>query len=268
MPKLPKEKYVEIFSSLPENVQDALLSLETADIIHEVGSKNKLNDASISILTGLVGDLLMGLVGEVDFQKRIEAEIALDSVSSNAITKELINRIVVPLKEESTKNVEPLKPVFIAEDKKESGKEVPPPPPPLPPPVTSQAPTPPSQVAPTFEAQHETPFILHKEEEIEPTREASPYSMKRPEFYKPTFSEEYKRSKQAESAAHIELGEEVKKVEPRMERTSAQSSRIVHYSQFKTPLDSPEGAIEKKKDVKSSEVHPNNVIDLKDLPLE
>lgn len=277
------ENYHKKFEELPEGIQDALLSPSTAEAIYNIGKSNNLPDEKISLLAELVGDIFIDSSQEANLVNLVK-KLGLDSQAATEVTKNLLEKVINPIKSSVSSDsqlkiaeeVAPLRPIFAKEPPIiPQGSE-----------TTTKIPTPQAQPPQEEQIAHEAPFILHKEEEVEPTKEASQYSIKRPEFYKPTFSEEYKRSKQAESAARIELGEEIKEVQPRMERTSAQPSRIVHYSQFKTPLDFPEGALEtqkpseptspskpatdeeKKKDVKPSEIHPNNIIDLKDLPLE
>ena len=302
MANLSKEKYIEIFNNLPEDIQDALFSLETADIIQEVGSKNKLNDASISILTGLVGDLLMGLVNETDFQKKIAEEVVSDSNLSHIIAQELIDRIISP---------KLLRPAFAVETEKEPEA---PPPPPKPEPTLEPKPqtqpvaeserpvftqyknqdnsslpsqtrkpqTPPSTETPEKPIQEpDTPYILHKEKEIEPGADVQggrPYAAPRPIFYKPTFSENSGGFFRQKRAARLDLGEEgIEQTLPKTARTPIQKARIVHYSEFKTDLEPPEQesssppkapqtSLEPEKPEKK-DVNPNNVIDLKDLPL-
>lgn len=253
MQKLSKEKYTEIFDSLPENVKDALLSLETVDIIEEIGLRNKLNDASISVLTDLVGDLLMGLVNETDFRKEIETGISVDSTSSGVIAKELIDRIILPLGKEFTRMEESLKPAFAITEAKDMDKkpiilEIKPAETfqstinneslqsnPVPTAPQPQAPAPPISVKPIFK---DAPFILHQEEAISLKNEPEEVkvSAMRQTFYKPSFSEEHKVKEEKPVAAHLELGSdpEKKSEEPKTVGSGGSRVRIVNYSDMKT----------------------------------
>ena len=156
-------------------------------------------------------------------------------------------------------------------------------------PVTTSS-SPKAEAAPG-EIIHPAPFILHEEKPIEGTGDLyQNFSIQRPSFYKPVFSSEEPRfdAYAKPKAATIELGGgEVKKPLPASLKTSPQQVRVVHYSEFKTNVD-PFGAqptisanpVPAATPAISSNpvaaptpqvpppIHSNNVVDLKDLPLE
>lgn len=166
-----------------------------------------------------------------------------------------------------------------------------PPPPPLATPVQEpRVPISPQQETKktevNAETNHDAPFIMHKEEEVQANKEKpSPYSVQRPTFYKPVFSEEYKTILGGNKTARVELGnEEEKPKSPEVYKTPSQGPRVVHYSEFRTEVSPFENQNQRQVPAqpvqnepspppatpiaKPVEVHPNNVINLKDLPLK
>ncbi len=272
------KNYHQKFEELPESAQDYLLSPDTIKLIHDAGRSEGLFDGEVALLTKITTDVLMGLIKEAELFQKIEGGFGVSQTTAQNLTNKLINTVLPSIKAGldqalHIETVVPPKPAFVRE----------------PPIIPQESETTTKATAPTQAPQpqeeqiaHETPLILHKEEEVMPAKKAPSYSAQRPVFYKPTFSEEYKRNAETESAARVELGEETKKAEPQTERTPSQPSRIVHYSEFRTPLvpfgdeqapqdagqaTQPQG--ETPKEEKSQpEVHPNNVVDLKDLPLK
>jgi|SRR3989344_349282 len=268
MKEISQEKVVERFESLPEALQNIILGDEISNFVAKASPKNNLSIAEATILSTLLGDFVMSFATEEEFVKEVQANLGLQEAPARAVLNEFRSNVLAPVlnniktseeilakrHEEAT----PLRPTFA--------------PPPVVPQKQQESPTPKAQEE--SEPVHEAPLIIHEEEEVEPAKEAPSYSTQRPTFYKPTFSEEYKRNTEAESAARVELGEETKKSEPQTGRTPSQPSRIVHYSEFRTPLSPFEGAAppepqsETPKEKPAAQIHPNNVVDLKDLPLE
>lgn len=298
------EELYKRFEALPESIQDALMAPETANFVYEIGKSANLTDEKISLLAELVGDIFMNISKNFDLTNEIKNTLEVDDNVAKNISTEIskvityiqsrpIEQVVGEEEEEEledaeneeeentqlepTENISILKPTFVKEEPAVSSVPIPK----TEIPIQQSQPVIPQSVTETPlnqepQSSHATPFILHQEEEIEPAKETSKaeYSIHRPEFYKPTFSEEYKRGREIESAARVELGEDVKKAEPRLERTSAEPRRIVHYSEFRTPISPFEGTApteprnETAKEKPAARIHPNNVIDLKDLPLE
>lgn len=255
-----------------QNIFGITVLPKTAETIYTLCKSEKLDDDQTLMIATLLGDIITGFLKEPGLSKEIENSLSISRGSADNLAIKL-GDILISIKANAVQTLQieegvPLKPAFAKE-----------------PPIISQGTkpiteTPKPQPISDYQPAHEAPFILHKEEEIEPAKELTQerYSTQRPAFYKPTFSEEYRKSALRESAAKVELGEEEKR-EPEIKRTPTQQTRIVHYSEFRTPLD-PFGAAEgepqttepaKKESDKNQrppEVHPNNVVDLKDLPLK
>lgn len=298
------ENRYQKFEKLPENIQDALLSPETADLIYQAGKLVNLSDGKISLLAELVGDVFIDELKESDLTNKIKITLDVDDIASENLSTK-IDETIKSIRSKQTVQVEKpqeldediktwegenlqgettqFKPVFVKEPQAipytptSKAQISPQPKPSIPQTVTKP------QLDQKILTQNK-PFILHSEEEIEPAKEASfqPVAQE-PVFYKPTFSEEYKKSVLEKEAASIELGEETKKKQqPESFKTPIKEARIVHYSEFRTPLGPFEnqgmqriqelnqiipGEKLQSEQSRASEVHPNNVVDLKDLPL-
>ena len=288
--------YVKLFESLPESVQDALLSTEVANAIYNLGRSINFNDKQISSLGDLVGDIIMGVEKESDLRAKLQQIGSSDALLEQPVIKILDsihhgrNKPQVPDRNiviatlanaasEITATESTSQEPVIGQKLKPSFKE----------PVTTSS-SPKAEAAPG-EIIHPAPFILHEEKPIEGTGDLHQnFSIQRPSFYKPVFSSEEPRfdAYAKPKAATIELGGgEVKKPLPASLKTSPQQVRVVHYSEFKTNVD-PFGAqptisanpVPAATPAISSNpvaaptpqvpppIHSNNVVDLKDLPLE
>ena len=274
--------YVRLFESLPENVQDTLLSTEIADAIYNLGKSINFNDKQISSLGDLVGDIIMGVEKESDLKAKLQ-QIG----PSNTLLEQSVIKILDSIYHGRNKPQIPDQDIAIA----------------------TQAPQPQTNLRPSFkepittssspgaeakpgEIIHPAPFVLHEEKSVEETQSLhQDLSVQRPTFYKPVFSsgeprfEAYAKPK----AATVELGgEEIKSDLPTSLKTSPQHVRVVHYSEFKTDVNpfggqptNPAGLIPTETPMSNPAVTPatqtpqtpivpinsNNVVDLKDLPL-
>lgn len=288
------------FEELSENVQDALLSPSTAETIYNIGKSNNLTDEKISILAEIIGDVVMGISNDVDLSTLLK-NLGLDQVATKNITDStitIINQIKTGLT--PTSQVEEgvvIKPTFAKDNYAQSQTKQTPsqlisspkqevatfsPKSPIRPgfiePVTTSS-SPRAEAAPG-EIVHPAPFVLHEEKPLEGMQsQHQDLTTQRPTFYQPVFSsgkprfEAYAKPK----AATVELGgAETKKDLPTSLKTSPQQVRVVHYSEFKTQVDpfggeptvpiSPIPAITPT--IPPAPIHPNNVVDLKDLPLK
>ncbi len=115
-----------------------------------------------------------------------------------------------------------------------------------------------------------SPFIIHTEEEIKTAAsQTSRRDLFRPSFYQPGGIAEAESSEPVTARIETEglSRDSGKPGNPLTARTATPEPRVVHYSDLKTPLDPFGKAVaEPVKEEKKQEVHPDNVINLKDLP--
>lgn len=287
--------YQEIFEALPENLKEAVLSVKTADAVHNATRAEGLNDQETSAVAELLGDVLMNVIGRGEFlpamvKAGIKNEAALKIF--NTLLKEIIEPALgpgaivykdiplPPISEEKSVAIDaekvaavkieppvaqtPLKPGFIE------------------PATTSESPR--AEAAAPGEIIHPAPFVLHEEKSIEEAENFhKDFSLQRPAFYKPVFNpgETNFGTYIKPRAAKVELGggEIIKNLSAPL-KTLPQQARVVHYSEFKTEVD-PFGAQPKTTLTPNTGTYPaqtpptpilpirsNNVVDLKDLPLK
>ena len=86
-----EKQYEELFQKLPEELQEVVFSMKTADTIFRTCLKNNVKE--VSRVAAYVGDVLMGVLSPAEFQSTIEKEIKLSEKKAEVIAKE-INRFV------------------------------------------------------------------------------------------------------------------------------------------------------------------------------
>lgn len=70
--QIPKDRLFEKFQSLPENVRDLLISVETSDTISEIAQAHGIAEEKIPEFSKLIGDVLYGLTPKENFAASIK----------------------------------------------------------------------------------------------------------------------------------------------------------------------------------------------------
>ena len=94
--KYTEEQYWQLFQKLPEELQEAVFSMETADAIYNACVKNGVKKTTD--VAGCVGDVLMGILPPSDFKETIEKEIGLPEKAAKAIAQEINRFVFYPVK--------------------------------------------------------------------------------------------------------------------------------------------------------------------------
>jgi hypothetical protein len=81
------------FKILPRGLRDSLFSYGNAEIIFRAGKNNHLSDEKISLLSRVVGRVLMGFIHMEDFQKEVESGLSIDARVASALANELKDKI-------------------------------------------------------------------------------------------------------------------------------------------------------------------------------
>lgn len=92
------EQTREAFGKLPENIQDAIASIDTLKTIREISKKYGLLLDVASKLEEEVGYALLGLTKPTEFSKTIKTELSIDEKKAEEITIEINIKIFAPLK--------------------------------------------------------------------------------------------------------------------------------------------------------------------------
>lgn len=94
-----KEELWELYESLPENLQEAIFSQETAGDIYEACSKNGVKDEKVSEVSKYVGYVLLGLLSPDEFEKTLREKLTMENELAEKISREITRLVFYPLKE-------------------------------------------------------------------------------------------------------------------------------------------------------------------------
>jgi hypothetical protein len=108
MINISKQKAQERYSSLPENLKDALFSNFNTDLVWHIGENNSLSNDKIKILATIVGDVIMGFLSVDDFESELKTSINnLNPENTSLISGEIKQKIFSPIAEELKTNYAP-----------------------------------------------------------------------------------------------------------------------------------------------------------------
>jgi hypothetical protein len=259
MLKIPRQRVLERWDTLPDNLKEALFSESNSSIVWQIGTLNHLSEEKISIMATIVGDVIFGFLHPDDLTREIQETLNLNPKIANSISREINRKIFAPLRSDLEKiyspvtimpeiklptkpeveakiekEIEPkplveIKPEAEIKPKIEIKPEVEPKPAPLPtiPPVP--APTIPPTTIPS-----EKPFILQQETEPKPVGEKKRVS--------PPIIGWFKKEKPrpaAEAPIKVELeifGQKAEeKKEPIVAKTEAPKQKVIHYREVEMP---------------------------------
>jgi hypothetical protein len=96
------------YKSLPQNLQDILFSMQTAEIIRMVCEKNALPPEKNSFVAGPAGLVIMGFVHPEDLAKEIEDGAKISSQAAVSLSKDLSVRIFDGIKPDLDKVYAPV----------------------------------------------------------------------------------------------------------------------------------------------------------------
>jgi len=94
-----QEQLWKLYKKLPQELQEAVLSAENADHIHDTALRNGLEESRMSVLAKLVGNVLMGLLPPGEFQESLEKDLKLDKTAARRMTQEINRFIFFPVKQ-------------------------------------------------------------------------------------------------------------------------------------------------------------------------
>lgn len=93
------EELKERFETLPEDVQVAIKSIETADAIEAIQQKYKLHIDQAGLIAEEVGLVMLGFSRPFDFVARIASKLHITQMVASEITKDINENIFNPIKE-------------------------------------------------------------------------------------------------------------------------------------------------------------------------
>ena len=89
----------EKFAKLPEEVQEAIIAVETAETVSRIGAKYALHIDQVGELADEIGLVMLGLNRPNDFVTHIIARLGLDRAVAEAIAREVNDQIFLKIRE-------------------------------------------------------------------------------------------------------------------------------------------------------------------------
>lgn len=287
MIKVAREELTKRYDALPRDLREGFLSDANMNMLWTIGEAHHLNEERIEKVAGVLGYILLGLVHIEDLAKEIVAEINVDRRLADELTNEIRLKIVNPF-------IPQLQQLYHYGAAATGGPTTPPQASPAPPEILRPTFAPPGAEIANKEQEASAPFILHEEPDLRQgfggQGEMRPRKgdLMRPSFYDPLTGstgrgEESREAWIEPTTARLEIGgvEERTITKPPVGRTEEPTMRVVHYSGPQTPVDpfapqtdsagSPQAsnqqpATSSEPPPPPPEVHPENIVDLKDLP--
>ncbi len=96
-----KDELWQIYEKLPDNLKEAVFSMETADAIWNICERNEIDE--VSELSKLVGYVLLGILPPSEFQKSLETELKLAPEVAKKVFQEIHRQIFYPVQTELSK---------------------------------------------------------------------------------------------------------------------------------------------------------------------
>ena len=261
---LSQQQVFERYDALPDNLRTVMMGDSTIEMLWTIGGAHHLREERIQKVARVVGYVFLGFIHIEDLAKEIAIETNIDRRLAEELAREIQVKLLAPVIPEIQRLYH-------------YGST-----------SSSQAALPRAEIMrPSFAppVSSDQPFILHEEpdlrqgfggqaenERVRPREE----TLVRPTFYEETSDKRQESRVEGPAAARLEIGSigEINPPagrEPRVGKTETEKIRVVHYSGPQTQIDpfSPRTS-DKQQETRSVEppkdIHPENIVDLKDLP--
>ncbi len=96
--KYSREKLLNLYKLLPEQLKEALFSAKVTDEIYTICKKNNLNNSQISQIAESIGYVFLGLLSLKEFKNSLIKEVKLTQETSENIYNQINDYIFFPLK--------------------------------------------------------------------------------------------------------------------------------------------------------------------------
>ncbi len=88
----------ELYLKLPEELKEAVTSIENTDLIYEIGKRNGIEEEKCVEITKYVGYTLFGVLPPEELQATLERELKLKKEVAKKVTQEINRFIFYPVK--------------------------------------------------------------------------------------------------------------------------------------------------------------------------
>lgn len=93
-----KDQLWKLYEKLPEELQEAIFSGESADNIDGICARNGIDNLTAEVAK-YTGRVLMGILPPADFQQTLEKELKLEGSVAKKVSQEINRFIFFPVKE-------------------------------------------------------------------------------------------------------------------------------------------------------------------------
>lgn len=98
MPDYSPEQLWPLYEKLPEDLKEAIFSEKTANLIHDICTKNGM-EKEMSEVAKYTGYVMLGLLPPDEFQKTLKEELKLKNDLAKKVALEITRFIFFPVKE-------------------------------------------------------------------------------------------------------------------------------------------------------------------------
>ena len=99
MPGYTPEQLEQIYQKIPDELQEAIFSVETADAVYNACLTQNITDERGNKVAELVGQVLMGLLLPEEFQKSLEKDGGIKKDAAMNIARDITRFVFFPVKE-------------------------------------------------------------------------------------------------------------------------------------------------------------------------
>lgn len=91
-----QEQFLEKYNQLPQDVQEAMISSQTAQIIYETAEEQGLLN-EVSRIAEITGDVMMGIVPITKFKQTIQSELNVEEDKARRIAQVVRDKIFLKI---------------------------------------------------------------------------------------------------------------------------------------------------------------------------
>lgn len=100
MPKqLTQDEFRKIYLTLPQDVKDALFSVDVANALQDIAKKYELHIDKVGVLSSAVAEIMLAIAPPHGFGKRLQDGLGVDAAKAVEITKDINERVFKPIRE-------------------------------------------------------------------------------------------------------------------------------------------------------------------------
>lgn len=93
-----REELWKLYEVLPNELKEAIFSVETANSIYETCTRNGLKEEEIPEIAKYTGYVLMGLLPPNEFEKTLKEKVGLDEEKAKKVSQEIDRFVFFPLR--------------------------------------------------------------------------------------------------------------------------------------------------------------------------